>query len=106
MPLPTAPATYGAARERVEIALLLEGIYRHYGFDFRSYAYASLRRRVWKRIEALGLGTVSALQERVLHDPEVMNQLLLDLSINVTAMYRDPAVYLAMRRQVVPADRK
>jgi chemotaxis protein methyltransferase CheR len=102
MTLATAPATYDQALERVEIELLLEGIYRHYGFDFRSYAYASLRRRVWKRIEALGVGTVSALQERVLHDPEVMNQLLLDLSINVTAMYRDPGFYLALRRQVVP----
>src|SRR5829696_2159610 len=102
MTLASAPATYDQALERVEIELLLEGIYRHYGFDFRSYAYASLRRRVWKRIEALGVGTVSALQERVLHDPEVMNQLLLDLSINVTAMYRDPGFYLALRRQVVP----
>jgi len=28
--------------ERVEIELLLEGIFRHYGFDFRAYAYASI----------------------------------------------------------------
>ena len=31
--------------------------------DFRSYAYASLRRRLWKRIEAEGLPSVSALLE-------------------------------------------
>ena len=49
--------------ERIEIELLLEGIYRHYGFDFRAYAYASLRRRLWKRIEAEGLATISALQD-------------------------------------------
>ena len=30
--------------ERIEIELLLEGIFRHYGFDFRAYAYASIRR--------------------------------------------------------------
>jgi chemotaxis protein methyltransferase CheR len=96
------PVGYDPALERLEIELLLEGVFRHYGFDFRSYAYASLRRRVWKRIEAEGLATVSALQDRVLHDPDAMNQLLLDLSVNVTAMFRDPAFHAAFRRLVVP----
>ena len=44
---PAAPASYDPALERVEVDLLLEGIYRHYGFDFRGSAYASLRRRIW-----------------------------------------------------------
>jgi chemotaxis protein methyltransferase CheR len=102
MTLPTAPVDYDAALERLEIELLLEGIFRHYGFDFRSYAYASLRRRIWKRIEAERLPNVSALQERVLHDPDMMEKLLLDLSINVTAMFRDPGFYVAFRQSVVP----
>jgi chemotaxis protein methyltransferase CheR len=100
--LPGPPFTYDADLERLEIGLLLEGVFRHYGFDFRSYAYASLRRRVWKRIEAEGLATVSALQDRVLHDPDAMNQLLLDLSVNVTAMFRDPSFYRVFREKVVP----
>jgi|RhiMetdeSRZDD1v2_1073273.scaffolds.fasta_scaffold394641_1 chemotaxis protein methyltransferase CheR len=99
-----APATaYDPELERTEIQLLLEGVYRHYGFDFRAYAYASLRRRIWKRIDADGLKTISALQDRVLHDPSMMERLLLDLSINVTAMFRDPGFYVAFRRDVVPA---
>jgi chemotaxis protein methyltransferase CheR len=32
-----------------------------------------------------------------------MERLLLDLSINVTAMFRDPAFYVAFRRDVIPA---
>src|SRR5688500_14814898 len=94
---------YSPDLERIEIQLLLEGIYRHYGFDFRAYAYASLRRRIWKRIDADGMRTISALQDRVLHDPSMMERLLLDLSINVTAMFRDPGFYVAFRRDVVPA---
>ena len=93
---------YDPELERVEVELLLEGIYRHYGFDFRSYAYASIRRRLWKRIEAEKLPTISALQARVLHEPELMERLLLDLSINVTAMFRDPSFYRAFRENVVP----
>jgi chemotaxis protein methyltransferase CheR len=94
--------SYDQDLERIEIELLLEGIYRHYGFDFRSYAYASIRRRLWKRIEAEGLGTISALQAQILHQPQAMERLLLDLSINVTAMFRDPSFYLAFRERVVP----
>ncbi len=93
---------YDPELERIEVELLLEGIYRNYGFDFRSYAYASVRRRLWKRIEAEGLPTVSALQARVLHEPQLMEKLLLDLSINVTAMFRDPGFYRAFRENVIP----
>ena len=96
------PVAYDPQLERLEVELLLEGIFRHYGFDFRSYAYSSLRRRLWKRIRAEGLTSVTALQERVLHDSKVMERLLDDLSVNVTAMFRDPGFYLAFRTKVVP----
>ena len=88
--------------EEIEIALLLEAVYRRYGFDFREYAAASLRRRLWRRANAEGLPTLSALQERILHDPAVMHRLLGDLSISVTAMFRDPSFYVAFRKKVVP----
>ena len=88
--------------EEIELSLLLEGVFRQYGFDFREYAPASLRRRVWRRVYAEGLSTISALQNRLLHDPACMERLLLDLSINVTAMFRDPAFYSAFRQKVVP----
>jgi chemotaxis protein methyltransferase CheR len=91
-----------AELEALEVELLLEAIFRRYGFDFREYAPASLRRRLWRRIRFEGLTSVSALQERVLHDPAVMERLLLDLSVNVTAMFRDPTFYLAFREKVVP----
>ncbi len=97
-----APLTYNPDLERLEIELLLEGVFRHYGFDFRAYAYASIRRRLWKRVEGEGLRTVSALQDRILHDPEAMERLLLDLSVNVTAMFRDPSFYQEFRERVVP----
>lgn len=88
--------------DEIELELLLEGVYRCYGFDFRQYAPASLRRRVWRRVHAEGLTTLSALQDKLLHDPACMERLLLDLSINVTAMFRDPSFYIAFREKVVP----
>ena len=88
--------------ESIEVELLLEAIYRHYGYDFRNYARGSLRRRLWKRAHAEGVRTMSALQERVLHDPAAMQSLLIDLSVTVTAMFRDPTFYVALREKVVP----
>jgi chemotaxis protein methyltransferase CheR len=88
--------------ERVEMQLLLEGIYQHYGYDFRGYALASLKRRLWRRAYAENLTTLSGLQERVLHDSGAMERLLHDLSINVTSMFRDPTFYAAFREKVVP----
>jgi chemotaxis protein methyltransferase CheR len=88
--------------ETLELQLLLEGIYRQYGFDFREYAPASLKRRVQRRVDAEGVSTIAGLLDRVLHEPEAMERLLLDLSINVTAMFRDPTFYVALREKVVP----
>jgi chemotaxis protein methyltransferase CheR len=88
--------------ERIEVQLLLEAIYQHYGFDFRGYALGSLKRRLWRRAYAEKVETMSALQDRVLHDPAVMERLLLDLSINVTSMFRDPSFFQALRQKVVP----
>jgi chemotaxis protein methyltransferase CheR len=89
--------------EQVEVDLLLEAVYRRYGLDFRQYAQASLKRRLYRRVYAEGLRTLSQLQDRLLHDPPCMERLLLDLSINVTSMFRDPSFYLAFREKVVPA---
>jgi len=95
-------ADHDDARERLEIDLLLEAIQRRYGYDFRGYAIASLRRRLWHRAYAENLRTLSGLQERILHEPACMDRLLLDLSINVTEMFRDPTFYRSLRERVIP----
>jgi chemotaxis protein methyltransferase CheR len=97
----TSPAT-DPELEQLEIELLLEAVYRRYGFDFRQYAQASLRRRLARRMSAEGVSTLSELQARLLHDPPSMERLLLDLSISVTAMFRDPSFYVTLREKVVP----
>ena len=94
---PVAPSV-----EDIEVGLLLEGVYHHYGYDFRDYALSSIRRRVRQFVQDEGLATVSGLQERVLHDPRCLQRLVLALSVNVTSMFRDPSFYKALRESVVP----
>jgi chemotaxis protein methyltransferase CheR len=88
--------------EEIELSLLLEGIYRQYGFDFRNYALASLRRRVWNFMHNGNIATISLLQDRVLHDRTWLERFLYALSVNVSAMFRDPHFYRAFRKEVVP----
>jgi chemotaxis protein methyltransferase CheR len=88
--------------EVIEIELLLNGIFKRYGYDFRNYAPASIRRRIWKFAHQEGLDTISAVQERILHDPRCIDRFVLSLTVNVTSMFRDPAFFSALRTKVVP----
>lgn len=88
--------------EDIEINLLLEAIYQLYGYDFRAYTKASIRRRVMHRLQMSGLANVMAMTDLVLRDRQFFVSLLNDLTVNVTEMYRDPEFYLAFRREVVP----
>jgi chemotaxis protein methyltransferase CheR len=88
--------------EAIELDLLLEAVYRQYGYDFRNYARTSMRRRVHAVMAGEQIGTISALQERVLHDPSAWERLLQGISVNVSAMFRDPHFYLAFRQRAIP----
>ncbi|MBO0959004.1 protein-glutamate O-methyltransferase CheR [Neobacillus sp. MM2021_6] len=88
--------------ERIEIELLLQGIYKCCGYDFRNYAYKSVQRRIWYRVHAEKLNSITGLLEKVLHDPACLKRLIADFSINVTEMYRDPLFFLEFREKVVP----
>ena len=88
--------------EEIEIRLLLEAIYSRYHYDFRSYSAASLRRRLQAAKQQMGAETLSALQERVLHEPKTFTRLLQFLTVGVSDMFRDPSFFRALREQVVP----
>ncbi|MEG0246600.1 MAG: CheR family methyltransferase, partial [Pseudomonas sp.] len=86
----------------IEIRLLIEAIYLKYSYDFRNYSGASIKRRILHALRQFDCLTVSALQERVLHDPGMFMQLLQFLTIPVSEMFRDPSHFLALRNEVVP----
>lgn len=86
----------------IEIKLFLEAIYLKYGYDFRDYSQAHLKRRILHRLMLSGVNSISEMQYKLLHDPEFMKEILTDFSINVTEMFRDPKFYLAMRQEIVP----
>ena len=88
--------------EKIEIHLLLEGLFLKYGYDYRDYAYPSIRRRVWHRVHAENLKTITGLLEKVFYDSECLQRLVADFSINVTDMFRDPEFFRDFKEKVIP----
>ena len=92
----------GSELEEIEIKLLLEGIQLAYGYDFREYALNPLRRGIFAEMARERVSTVSAYQDRLLHDAACMQRFLGTVGVNVTSMFRDPELMLAVREEVVP----
>lgn len=88
--------------EDIETQLLLDAIFLKYGLDFRGYSRAHIKRRVMHRIEKDGFNSISELQGKVLRNVGYFETFLLDFSINVTEMFRDPSFYRALRNEVIP----
>ncbi|UAW97219.1 protein-glutamate O-methyltransferase CheR [Halopseudomonas nanhaiensis] len=88
--------------EDIEIRLLLEALYHRYHYDFRNYTLASIRRRLRQAKQDLGFSSISAMQERVLHDPDMLPQMLRYLTVQVSEMFRDPSYFRAIRESVIP----
>ena len=88
--------------QEIELDLLLEAIFQRYGYDFRHYARASVKRRVQRILEKSGDATISELIPRFLYDEAFSQTAIQEFSISVTEMFRDPEFYRALRQIVVP----
>jgi chemotaxis protein methyltransferase CheR len=88
--------------EDLEIDLLLEGVFQCFGYDFRGYQREPLRRKLYQLMQNDGLKTVSALQERVMHDVAASDALLRALSVHPAGLFDDPAHFRALRDALGP----
>jgi chemotaxis protein methyltransferase CheR len=86
----------------IELDLLLEAIYRKFHYDFRSYSQLSLKRRLDDALVTFDCATLSALQDRLLHDDSVFPMLMRFLTVQVSDLFRDPEFFRTMREELVP----
>ncbi len=100
-PLPNQ-ALAPADIEDGELDSLLETVYRQYHYDFRSYAAASLKRRVVAAMTHFQCPTVRALEQRMRDDARAFAELLGFLTVQVSDLFRDPEYFRAIRETIVP----
>ena len=101
-----AASTAGAPRaagtqplEDLEIRAAPGGVYGRYGYDFRDYAHASLRRRVRHCVREEGLRTrLRACRSGSCTTRRPCTASCAALSVSVTSMFRDPGVLPGLPR--------
>jgi len=88
--------------EDLEIELLLEGIFRCYGYDFREYDRGYIRKRVADRLQKEGLVTTSQLLERILRRPASLTAFLDGLEEVADTFCKPSRVWRSLRRKAMP----
>jgi chemotaxis protein methyltransferase CheR len=96
------PRTATPTIEELETELLLTAVARRHGFDFRGYDANWMARRVRKARQREGVATISALQERILHEPEALGRFIAVMSARPVSLFSDGPFYAALRREVAP----
>jgi chemotaxis protein methyltransferase CheR len=86
----------------LELELFLEALCQRYHYDFRGYARSSVLRRAAQAREHFGCRSLSMLQDKLLHEPNIVPRLLDFLTIQVSEMFRDPNYYRSLREEVLP----
>ncbi|MBC7862395.1 MAG: protein-glutamate O-methyltransferase CheR [Bacteroidia bacterium] len=92
----------GSIQQDEKFHNLLEAIYQKYGYDFRQYSEAHIKRRLMSRMKMSAIEDLSEMQFKVLNDETFASELLQDLSITVTEMFRDAAFYKSLRDNIIP----
>ena len=85
-----------------ELSSLLEAVHDKYGYDFRQYSRAHIKRRVVNRLALSRITDLAAMKKMILKDKLFAARFLQDLSITVTEMFRDPQFYRSLRENVIP----
>jgi two-component system, chemotaxis family, CheB/CheR fusion protein len=91
------------ATEDDRFEALLAYIRDHRGFDFTGYKRASLRRRVAKRMERLGIESYQNYADQLEASPDEFNELFATILINVSSLFRDQPVWDYLAAEVIPA---
>jgi chemotaxis protein methyltransferase CheR len=91
-----------AGPESIEVELLLLGLFRRYGYDFRSYDPSFLRPHIEQRAREEGVDSISRLSERFLRDPAVLERFLAQLSGGGPPLFSPSSFWRSLRTHAVP----
>jgi len=87
--------------ESAELQAMLHAVREAYGYDFTQYAESSLKRRTIFFMNLRKITTLQQLTELLLAEEAVFEEFIINLSVTVTEMFRDPPFYAALRTKVI-----
>lgn len=96
IPIPTCKIGAG----EVDDLILLINDYS--GYDFSDYSMPSLHRRFQRYIDLNKISDFKQLLQDLTNDSAMVNNLIEEVTVNVTEMFRDPSFFAAIRSELVP----
>ncbi|HEX5990983.1 MAG TPA: CheR family methyltransferase [Thermomicrobiales bacterium] len=85
-----------------DLARVLDRLRERHGIDFGAYKPATITRRLWRRVAAVGMSTLADYRTYLEAHPEEEQRLITDFLIKVTRFFRDPALFERLREDIVP----
>jgi len=85
-----------------EIDILLEDIYRDYGYDFLQYSRASMKRRINRLMTSDRLASFAELRFVLKDNPAFLQHFVEEITVNLTEMFRDPLFFRQLREEILP----
>ena len=85
-----------------DVNILLNDLLDTYGYDFTEYSKASLKRRIHRLFTLDKFPSFAELRYRVKTDEAYLKRFVEEITVNVTEMFRDPAFYAVLQKEVLP----
>ncbi len=85
-----------------EIEMLLDDILNRYGYDFRDYAKASIKRRINRLYTLDKFPSFAEFRYKINREENYLKRFIEEITVNVTEMFRDPSFYAALRKDILP----
>jgi two-component system CheB/CheR fusion protein len=92
----------GADAEAEDLQGLLDFLKSSRGFDFTGYKRTTLRRRIEKRMQAVGSEDFAAYEDYLEVNPREFTELFNTILINVTSFFRDAPAWEFVANEVIP----
>jgi chemotaxis protein methyltransferase CheR len=87
--------------ENQEILSFVNRVRSLSNYDFTEYSDKSLKRRLMKILHDYHLTTESLL-DKIAEDPEFLERIVKDITVNTTELFRDPSIWQALRYDILP----
>lgn len=88
--------------EQMAIESIILVIKNCYGYDFSNYSLSSLKRRLLYHQQKKSFKTLADMLPHIINEPSFFEELLVDLSITTTELFRDPEFYKSFRANILP----
>jgi chemotaxis protein methyltransferase CheR len=85
-----------------DIKRIIEAIKESIGVDFNNYAFSSFKRRVVRFLEINKIRNIDDFISRIKTDKIYTDNLVKEITVNVTEMFRDPSFWVVLRDKILP----